>query len=111
MIFALVAKTPPLNVLLHGSHASPRPSPSTSACPGLATVGQLSCASQVPSPSLSAEPVSAGQLSLEPVQVSATSQTPAAERHTVLADFFTSLGQRSVAPLQTSATSQTPAAA
>src|SRR6185503_11310993 len=49
--FTLVAKAPPLNVLLHGSHTSPNPSLSLSSCPGSGSFGQSSCASHVPSPS------------------------------------------------------------
>src|SRR6266852_6230250 len=97
-------------MLLHGSQASPLPSPSASCCPGLDTFGQLSALSQRPSPSLSMIPVSAGhatlvpshvsvdtrqtnpfsriasagQLTLEPSQFSATSQPPDAGRHTVI---------------------------
>src|SRR5262245_26265469 len=51
--------------LVQGSQASPTVSPSPSACPGLATVGQLSQASPTPSPSPSAWPgfETVGQLS------------------------------------------------
>src|SRR6185437_2363748 len=44
---------PGLAAIGHGSHASPLPSPSVSACPGLGTVGQLSDALGTPSPSMS----------------------------------------------------------
>src|SRR2546422_1058748 len=50
-----VAKTGMM--LLHGSQASPLPSPSASSCPGFETVGQLSDALQRPSPSVSWTPV------------------------------------------------------
>ncbi len=55
--------------------------------------------------------LSAGQALLAPVQLSATSQAPAAERHAVPDGCFTSPGQRSLAPLQTSWRSHTSAAA
>src|SRR2546425_710831 len=79
--------------LVHGSHASPMPSLSPSACEGLGSVGQLSCASQVPSLSPSGSPVSAGQAVLEPVQVSAMSHALAAGRQTVDAGASWSAGQ------------------
>src|SRR5947208_3153308 len=47
--FAFVIATPPV----HGSHASPTPSPSASSWPGFGSAGQLSVASQTPSPSAS----------------------------------------------------------
>src|SRR5207237_3184077 len=54
---------------------------------------------------------SAGQAALVPVQVSATSQPPAAARHSTLAGWKASAGQAGFVPLQVSATSQAPAAA
>src|SRR5215470_12562924 len=54
-IFALLAvRAPP--TFVHGSHASPTPSPSASACSAFGTSGQSSIASQTPSPSRSAHP-------------------------------------------------------
>jgi hypothetical protein len=55
--------------------------------------------------------VSAGQLALVPLHASATSQLPAAARHTVPAATFTSAGQLADVPEHVSATSQLPAAA
>jgi hypothetical protein len=55
--------------------------------------------------------VSAGQLAEVPVQVSATSHSPAAARQTVVDGARASDGQVSVVPSQVSATSQLPAAA
>src|SRR5205807_9543788 len=52
---------------------------------------------------------SAGQLALEPVQVSATSHSPAAARHVVPAATNASAGQVVLLPVQVSATSQAPA--
>ena len=52
----------------------------------------------------------AGQLVLEPSQVSATSQTPAEERHTVDEGLNASVGQGADEPVQFSALSHTPAA-
>jgi len=53
----------------------------------------------------------AGQLALVPVQASATSQAPAAARHTVPTGCKLLAGQYALVPVQLSATSQTPAAA
>src|SRR5207249_621273 len=53
---------------------------------------------------------SGGQAALEPVQLSAGSQTPAAGRHTVAAGSKSSGGQALLTPSQLSATSQRPAA-
>src|SRR6185503_19398778 len=53
---------------------------------------------------------SAGQLALDPVQFSATSHSPAEERHTVVLAANPLAGQVALAPLQVSATSHTPAA-
>src|SRR6266852_3264717 len=105
LILALVAKTG--TMLVHGSQASPMPSWSLSACDGFGTVGQLSCRSQTPSPSLSASLTSAGQVTAAPVQRSAGSQGPAAGRQTPV--LFTSAGQLALAPVQLSAGSQVPA--
>src|SRR5919197_4328768 len=52
---------------------------------------------------------SAGQVALLPVQFSATSHSPAAARHRVLAGWKASAGHASLVPSQVSATSQTPA--
>jgi hypothetical protein len=52
---------------------------------------------------------SPGQASLVPVQCSATSQEPAAARHTVLDGAFASPGHDPAVPEQTSATSHAPA--
>src|SRR5207244_8544498 len=54
---------------------------------------------------------SAGQLSLAPSQVSATSQSPAAARHTLPSGRFASAGQTVLVPVYRSAVSQAPAAA
>src|SRR5439155_8107937 len=54
---------------------------------------------------------SAGHEALEPVQVSATSHSPAAARHTVVAGWKASAGQAALVPSQLSATSHTPAEA
>src|SRR5439155_4490848 len=66
-------------------------------------------------PSVQAAPfacsASAAHEALAPVQVSATSQAPAAARHTVVAGWKASAGQAALVPSQVSATSQTPAAA
>src|SRR5579885_3536400 len=106
-------------MLLQGSQASPRPSPSLSVCEVLATAGQLSQPSPTPSPSVSWK-VSGGQVLLVPSQTSGTSHTPWAARHTVPAGrtasagqtpvLLASAGQVGLAPSQTSATSQGPAA-
>src|SRR5207237_10599165 len=53
--------------------------------------------------------MSAGQVGPVPVQFSGTSQTPAAERHTVPEDRKPSAGQVALAPVHVSGTSQTPA--
>src|SRR5262245_11048190 len=96
-------------MLVHGSHASPSGSLSLLSCEVLAIVTQLSIASHTVSASVSGCPVSAGQLALEPVQVSAMSQVPVLGRHTVEEEAKASAGQLSVRPLQLSATSQMPA--
>jgi hypothetical protein len=54
---------------------------------------------------------SAGHVALEPVQLSARSQSPAVGRHTVVADLKLSAGQLLLDPSQLSARSQAPAAA
>jgi len=54
---------------------------------------------------------SAGHVALEPVQFSATSHSPAAARHAVVADLKPSAGQLLLDPSQLSARSQIPAAA
>src|SRR5512147_1767854 len=59
----------------------------------------------------SASNASLGQAALDPVQVSATSQTPASARHVVVLGRKASTGQVSLTPLQASTTSQTPAVA
>src|SRR5437867_2534229 len=53
---------------------------------------------------------SAGQLALDPLQVSATSHTPPEARQTVPAGWMTSAGQATLVPVQLSATSHAPAA-
>src|SRR5437899_1602611 len=53
---------------------------------------------------------SAGQAALAPVQVSATSQTPAEARHSTVTALKPSVGQALLTPSQLSATSQAPAA-
>lgn len=53
---------------------------------------------------------SAGQAALVPVQVSATSHTPADARHTVVFGLKAFTGQSALVPVQVSATSHTPAA-
>src|SRR6185503_5704308 len=90
-------------VLLHGSQASPRPSPSTSSCPPLATAAQLSWTSHTVSPSPSGEigPVSGGQAALDPVQLSSM-----AGRHTCVAGSSRSGGQAALDPVQRSTASQ-----
>jgi hypothetical protein len=55
--------------------------------------------------------VSAGQLGLDPSQVSATSQGPAEARHSVPAPTTWSGGQSLLEPSQSSATSHAPAEA
>jgi len=52
-----------------------------------------------------------GQATEEPVQVSATSQTPVEARHTKVAGLSKSVGQVALEPVQVSATSHTPALA
>ena len=54
---------------------------------------------------------SAGQAALLPVQLSATSHSPAAPRHTVLAEAKPSAGHVELVPVHVSATSQAPAVA
>ena len=54
---------------------------------------------------------SAGHAADDPVQDSATSHTPAAPRHCVVAGAKTSVGQSFAVPSQNSATSQAPAEA
>src|SRR5262245_8787533 len=93
---AFVANTG--TMLVHGSQASPMPSWSLSAWEGFGTVGQLSRASQMPSPSASGAPVSAGQAALLPVQDSAMSQGPVAGRQTVEAGTRASGGQEADVP-------------
>src|SRR5579884_1760319 len=108
-------------MLVQGSQASPRPSPSLSVCEALATAGQLSQPSPTPSPSVSwkvsggqvlvvpaGRTASAGQSSWMPSQVSATSQGPLAARQTPV--LLVSAGQAGLVPVQTSATSHGPAA-
>src|SRR5581483_8282557 len=96
-------------MLVQGSQASPRPSPSLSVCEALATAGQLSQPSPTPSPSVSWK-VSGGQVLVVPSQTSGTSHTPWAARHTVPAGRTASAGQSSWMPSQASATSHGPAA-
>src|SRR5262245_49110137 len=75
-------------------------------------VGQSSWASQVPSPSPSGSPVSAGHWPLDPSQLSATSQgSDVAGRHTVPAGCTASGGHVLLEPVHVSATSQAPACA
>ena len=52
-----------------------------------------------------------GQVSFDPSQVAATSQSPAADRHTVPAPAFASAGHAVLLPSQFSARSQAPTAA
>ena len=54
---------------------------------------------------------SVGQVLLTPLQASATSQMPAAARHTVPFETLASAGQANVAPSHLSSTSQAPAEA
>src|SRR5439155_473741 len=124
LIRAPVAKTG--TMLVHGSHASPSPSWSLSACEGFGSVRQLSSRSHTPSPSLSVASTSAGhvagrhstvagweasagQSSLTPSQLSATSHGPAAGRQTPV--LLASGGHAALALVQVSAGSQTPAEA
>src|SRR5438874_6688471 len=95
---------------LHGSQASPLPSPSASSCPGFATFLQLSALSQRPSPSMSMTPVSVGHVALVPSHVSAGSQLPVDARQTNPFARIASGGQLTLEPSQFSATSQPPAA-
>src|SRR5437667_361243 len=95
-------------MLLHGSQASPLPSPSASSCPGFATFLQLSALSQRPSPSMSMTPVSAGHVALAPSHVSAGSQLPVDARQTNPFGRIASAGQLTLEPSQFSATSQPP---
>src|SRR5207249_3549272 len=108
LIPALVAKTG--TMLVHGSHASPRPSWSPSACVGFASVRQLSSRSHTPSPSLSVARTSAGQLALVPLHCSAGSQAPVEARQMVVAGWKASGGQATAEPSQVSARSHTSAA-
>src|SRR5438876_10467784 len=108
LIRALVAKTG--TMLVHGSHASPMPSLSLSACEGFASVRQLSNRSHTPSPSLSVARTSAGQLALVPLHCSAGSQAPVEARQMAVAGWNASGGQATEEPSQVSATSQSPAA-
>ena len=59
---------------------------------------------------LSGAPSSAGQLALEPMQVSAMSHGPAAGRHTSVAGWKLSVGQAALEPVHVSAMSHGPAA-
>src|SRR5437870_12015691 len=97
-------------MLLHGSQASPLPSPSASSCPGFETVGQLSDALQTPSPSVSWTPLSAGHAGLVPLQVSAGPQVAVEARQTKRLGRTGSAGQPTLDPSQFSAMSQPPAA-
>src|SRR5213595_1975989 len=108
LILARVAKTG--TTLVHGSHASPMPSWSPSACDGFASVGQLSSRSHTPSPSLSAARTSAGQLALVPLHCSAGSQAPVEARQVVAAGSKAFGGQATEEPSQVSARSHAPAA-
>src|SRR5256712_6904329 len=108
LIRAPVAKTG--TMLVHGSHASPSPSWSLSACEGFGSVRQLSSRSHTPSPSLSVARTSAGHVALVPLHCSAGSQTPVEARQMAVAGWNASGGQATAAPSQVSATSQSPAA-
>src|SRR5437667_213852 len=108
LIRAPVAKTG--TMLVHGSHASPSPSRSLSACEGFGSVRQLSSRSQTPSPSLSVARMSAGHVALVPLHCSAGSQAPVEARQVAVAGWNASGGQAAAAPSQVSATSQSPAA-
>src|SRR5436190_23858895 len=107
LILAPVAKTG--TMLVHGSHASPSPSWSLSACEVFGSVGQLSSRSHTPSPSLSVARTSAGQVALVPLHCSAGSQTPVEDRQMAVAGANASGGQAAEEPSQVSATSQSPA--
>src|SRR4029077_17415412 len=91
-------------------HASPTPSPSLSSWVGLATSGQLSIWSHVPSPSLSGCPLSAGQSSERPVHSSGTSHADTEGRRVKSALCRTWAGHVGPLPLQTSGRSHRPAA-
>src|SRR5437773_862705 len=108
LIRAPVAKTG--TMLVHGSHASPSPSWSLSACEVFGSVGQLSSRSHTPSPSLSVARTSAGQVALVPLHCSAGSQTPVEDRQMAVAGWQVSAGQSAFTPSQRSATSHEPAA-
>src|SRR5438034_694315 len=108
LIRAPVAKTG--TMLVHGSHASPSPSWSLSACEGFGSVRQLSSRSHTPSPSLSVARTSAGHVPLVPLHCSAGSQTPVEARQMAVAGWNAPGGQAAAAPSQVSATSQSPAA-
>src|SRR5207253_2968702 len=84
----------------HGSQASPMPSPSVSTWSALATVGQLSIASQRPSLSGSGEVSSAGQVALDPVQLSSGSQGPVEGRQTNVLGWKPSGGHSATEPSQ-----------
>src|SRR6266852_1424514 len=109
LILSLLAKTG--TMLVHGSHASPIPSWSLSACDGFASFGQLSSMSHTPSPSASASRTSAGQVALAPVQCSAGSHGPVDARQTEVAGSRASAGHVTEEPSQASSASQMPAAA
>src|SRR2546425_447751 len=104
-----VAKTGMM--LLHGSQASPLPSPSASAGQLLEEPSQLSAGSHGPAEGRQTAVLlaSAGQAAPVPVQFSAGSHTPAEARHTVDDDWKASAGQLWVVPSQCSATSHAPA--
>src|SRR5207245_5252300 len=78
-----------------------------------ATPSQLSSTSHTPAAARHTAVLfaSAGQSTLEPSQSSSRSQTPAARRQGVPAAATVSAGQSSPTPSQLSSTSQTPAAA
>src|SRR5438552_840626 len=107
LILAPVAKTG--TMLVHGSHASPSPSWSLSACEVFGSVGQLSSRSHTPSPSLSVARTSAGQVALVPLLCSAGSQTPVEDRQMAVPGWNASGGQATDEPSQLSATSHGPA--
>src|SRR5437867_2809316 len=107
LIRAPVAKTG--TMLVHGSHASPSPSWSLSACEGFGSVRQLSSRSHTPSPSLSVARTSAGHAALVPLHCSAGSQAPVEARQMAVAGWNASGGQATEEPSQLSATSQSPA--
>src|SRR5207302_10359738 len=107
LIPAPVAKTG--TMLVHGSHASPSPSWSLSACEGFGSVGQLSSRSHTPSPSLSVARTSAGQVALVLLHCSAGSQTLVEARQMAVAGWNASGGQATEEPSQLSTTSQSPA--